>query len=391
MHTILTVIKKELRDTLRDKKTLFSAIILPAIAIPLLLFGVTTMQKNLIEKENTKDLKIVLINAPETIQEELKDDHFILLDNIELSNAKDSVKEEIFDAVLEFDSNFKTQIDSLQSGKVNMYYKSTNIMVQSRLNKKLDAYKTRILDQRIQQLQISPEVVKPLVIKDVNIASAKEQIGQVVGGFIPYIFIMLCFMGCMYPALDLITGEKERGTIETLLTVPASRFHILFGKTITIALIGIIAAVVAITGMVVGLNFIGGIPATFMEVISSMVSPKFIIMLMAMLIPLSFFFAGVLSAIVVRTSSFKEAQSYVTPMSFVVIVPAIMAMMPGMELTWQTAFIPILNIALATKDIVAGTIDMMQYGAILLSLITFAVLAIYASFKEFSKEGNVLK
>lgn len=391
MHTILTVIKKELKDTLRDKKTLFSAIVLPALAIPLLLFGITTLQKNLIEKETTKDLKIALINAPQSIREELKDDHFILLDNVELSNAKDSVKEEIFDAVLEFDADFKTQIDSLLSGKINMYYKSTNLMIERRLNAKLKNYETRVLNQRIEQLNISPQAVKPLAISNVDIASAKEQIGQSIGGFIPYIFIMLCFMGCMYPALDLITGEKERGTLETLLTVPASRFHILLGKTITIALIGIIAAVVAIAGMVIGLNFIGGIPASFMSTISSMISPKFILMLLAMLIPLSFFFAGVLSAIVVRTSSFKEAQSYVTPMSFIIIVPAMMAMMPGMELTWQTTFIPILNIALATKDIIAGTIDMMQYGAIVLSLIMFALLAIFISFKEFSKEGNVLK
>ena len=222
-------------------------------------------------------------------------------------------------------------------------------------------------------------------LQEINIASAKEQLGDIVGGFIPYIFILFCFMGCMYPALDLITGEKERGTIETLLTVPASRFKILMGKTFTIALVGIVAALMTIGGLVVGINFIDDIPNEFLSSISDLISLKFIVMLLAMLLPLSLFFAGVLSAVVVRASSFKEAQSYVTPMSFLVIIPAMIALMPGMELSWSTALIPILNVALATKEIVGGTMNMFMYSGIVFSLILFAVGAVYLSFREFSK------
>ena len=94
---------------------------------------------------------------------------------------------------------------------------------------------------------------------------------------------------------------------------------------------------------------------------------------------------------VVRTSSFKEAQSYVTPMTFVVIVPAMVAMMPGVELNWQLAFIPVLNVALATKEIIGGTIHMGQFVAIVLSLIAFATLAVFISYQQFSQEKNVLK
>jgi sodium transport system permease protein len=391
MHTIITVIKKELKDTLRDRKTLFSAIILPALAMPLLIFGVMSMEKNLIDQEKTKDLKIALVNVPEKVKEQLKEETFNLVDNIDLASAKDSVEAETFDAVLEFNSDFQTKIDSLESGGIKMYYKSTNMMVLKRVEKKMDWYESVIIQERINKLGIAPEVLKPVELQTINVASAKEQIGEVIGGFIPYVFIIFCFMGCMYPALDLITGEKERGTIETLLTVPASRFKILIGKTITIALVGIVAAFMTIAGMAGGLSFIEGIPPHFLAIISDMVNPKFIIMLFAMLVPLSLFFAGVLSAVVVRTSSFKEAQSYVTPMTFIIIIPAMVAMMPGVELSWQNAFIPILNVALATKEIIAGTIHMAQYAAIVVSLLAFAVLAVFISHKEFSKEENVLK
>lgn len=391
MQTIITVIKKELKDTLRDKKTLFSAIILPALAIPLLLLGVSSLQKSLIDKEKVKELKVVLMNAPEAVAEQFQDETISLLASQNLENAKDSVASEILDAVLVFDANFKNNVDSLETGVVELYYKSTNIMVQRRVEEKLNVYKALVLDQRMTELNIPAPVLKPVQVETINVASAKEQIGDTIGGFIPYIFILFCFMGCMYPALDLITGEKERGTIETLLTVPASRFSILIGKTITIALVGVVAAGMTIGGMVVALNLGTGIPPSFMESLGDMLSFKFIFMLFAMLLPLSFFFAGVLSAMVVRTSSFKEAQSYVTPMSFVVIVPAMIAMMPGVELNWQLAFIPILNVALATKEIIGGTINLGHFVAIVLSLIVFATLAVFISYQQFSQEKNVLK
>ena len=195
----------------------------------------------------------------------------------------------------------------------------------------------------------------------------------------------------MYPSLDLITGEKERGTIETLLTVPASRFKILFGKVLAIALFGLAAAIMGILGLVIAAKFLPDIPAEFTDVLSGMVSLKFIVLLLVMLIPLCFFFAGALCALVVRAKSFKEAQSIVSPFMMIVFIPAAMALLPGIELDWKTAFIPILNIALATKEIVADTLNTGHYIAIVFSLIAVAIIAVFTSYRAFSKEGMVLK
>jgi sodium transport system permease protein len=224
-----------------------------------------------------------------------------------------------------------------------------------------------------------------------DVASTKEQIGVLVGGFIPYIFIIFCFIGCLYPTLDIITGEKEKGTIETLLTAPAARHHILLGKVLAIALIGVCAALMTIGGMYATLRIAADMPAEILQTVTGILSAKFIMMLFAMLIPLSLFFAGLLSSIAVRAASFKEAQSYVTPLMFVVIVPAMIALMPGVKLTWATAFIPILNIALATKEIIAGTINGGMYAATVLSLVAFAAATLAISGRAFSREANILK
>lgn len=393
MNTILTIIKKEIMGTLRDKRTLISAILIPALTMPLLIIGVTKLQKSLLNEESTKKLKIALYDAPRDAENIFKSQGtgFEIVPALPFEAAKDSVTAEKYDAIVSFDKNFNARVDSMRPGNVSLYYKSTNIMVEDRLTAQLEQYKAGIMDVRLKKMDLSPEIFTPVNVKSIDVASKKEQIGIMVGGLLPYIFIIFCFIGCLYPALDLITGEKEKGTIETLLTVPASRFDILIGKVATIAIIGVCAAFMTIAGMYITLKLINELPKEILATINDMMSIQFVVMLFAMLIPLSLFFAGMISAIAIRAASFKEAQSYVTPLMFVVIVPAMIALMPGVKLSWQTAFIPILNVALATKEIIAGTIHYSHYFAIVLSLVLLAFLAVLISVRQFSNEKNILK
>ena len=391
MNTIFTVLKKELKDTLRDRRTLISAVIIPALIIPILLIGVTKLQTTLMKKEGVKQLKIAIIGNPENFREQLEDSTFKIFTSYKIEDAKQAVAKDSLDAIIEFQPYFFANVNDMKSGNMNLYYKSTNLMLYSRISEKLEIIKSQILQERIKKLNISEETLVPFSVRKVDIATVKEQLGKMIGGFLPYIFIIFCFTACMYPAIDLITGEKEKGTMETLLSSPASRFQILIGKMLTISIVGLSAALMTIVGMVVGLKFLPDIPSDFLATINDIVSVKFIVMLFAMLIPLSIFFAGLLSALVIRAKSFKEAQTMVTPMMFVIIIPAMLALIPGVVLNWQTAFIPVLNIALATKEIIAGTINMAMYAAIVLSLIAFALLAAFISYKQFSKESMVLK
>lgn len=391
MNTIFTVLKKELTDTLRDKRTLISAIILPAIVIPLLIFGVTKLQKSLMDKAGEKPLRIALVGVPEPYQNTFNDSKFKLQQSFSVATGKDAINKDSLDAVVEFQPDFLANVNDMKSGVVHLYYKSTNLLLYKRMAEKLDSLKAVLLRGRIKQLNISEEALMPLIVSKEDIASPKEQIGKLVGGFLPYIFILFCFMGCMYPAIDLITGEKEKGTMETLLTVPASRFKILVGKIMAISLVGLCAATMTILGMVTALKLLPDIPKEFLGVLNDMLSVKFVSMLYCMLIPLSIFFAGMLSAMVIRAKSFKEAQSMVTPMTFVIIIPALIATIPGVELNWQTSIIPVLNIALATKEIIAGTINIFQYLVVVLSLVVFALVTAFFSYKQFSKESMVLK
>ena len=184
MNTIITIIKKEIIGTLRDKRTLISAIIIPALFVPLVMLGITKLQKGLIDKESNKELKVVLYNAPPPIAQLFNDPKFKIINNVPMAKAKDSVAHEDFDAILDFDGAFLQNIDSLQAGKLSFYYKSTNIMVEKRVMEKLDQYKASVLSSRFKKLSLSEELLSPLAINNVDVASAKEQIGLMVGGFL---------------------------------------------------------------------------------------------------------------------------------------------------------------------------------------------------------------
>ena len=390
MKTILTVFKKEVLDTLRDRRTLLTAIVMPALLMPVLMYGLTKLSTSIMEKEENKKLKIALMDAPADFAGLLDTAKFELIPGINKETGRDQILADSLDALIGFHSKYDERINDMKSGKVEMWFKSTNIMVKGRLTDIVDDYEKGILDSRIENLNLTKDAIDPINLIRYDIAPKNEQIGQMVGGFLPYIFIIFCFMGCMYPALDLITGEKERGTIETLLTVPASRFNILMGKVITIAIVGLSAALMTILGLVVAVKFLPDIPDDILEALTNIVGIKFILMLFAMLIPMAIFFAGVISAMVVKAKSFKEAQSIVTPMSFLVIIPAVIALLPGVELNWGTVFIPILNVALATKEIVAGTIQPIHFIIVVVSLIILALISVGISYRQFSKEGMVI-
>ena len=391
MKTIITVIRKELIDTLRDRRTLLSAVVLPAVAIPLLLLVVAKIQTVIAEKDARKALTVGLVDTPDAFQQLMEQDSSFTLTFVDEAAGQRAVADDSLDALIAFAPDFTDQLGQMKPGTVRWYFKSTNAQVQSRLSVPLEQYRDRLTEQRLAQLTIRAETLTPLEVIEQDVASEREQMGQLVGGFLPYLFIILCFTGCMYPALDIISGEKERGTLETLLTAPSDRLSILVGKMLTIALMGLVSALIAVGGMAIGVHFLPQIPAAFLTMINGVLSASFITTLVLMLLPLTLFFAGLLTAIVVRAKSFKEAQSYATPVSFLVIMPAALAIAPGIALDGQTVWIPILNVALATKAAVAGTLAPVQLATIVFSLTLLAFGAVVISIRQFSREQTVLR
>jgi sodium transport system permease protein len=273
-----------------------------------------------------------------------------------------------------------------------VFYDATAMGMQDRAKAYLGQIESISRQERYIDMQLKESELTPLAVSYSNIASDKEMIGKLGGGILPYIFIAFGFIGCMYPAIDLFTGEKERGTIETLLTTPVLRWQILFGKMGVVVLSGLLAASCALLGLFLSIEVLDIVEnEALLEIIHSILTPKFILMLYALLLPLTIFFAGVMIPVAVYAKTFKEAQSIITPLNIIMVLPAMVGFFPGIELNAITASIPVVNVVLATKELIAGTLDMGLLALSFAVMLTLAVVAVFISYKRFDKESNVIQ
>lgn len=392
MRDLFIIIKKELSELLRDKKTIINSIVLPTLLVPILIFGAIKVTKMIQKSEQEKSVKIGLVNAPEDFEKIVANDTLNKITTYNESiDFKTLIDDETIQTVVVFPSDWNRQMDSLTTAEVQIYRNGTKDNVNNRVSSMLESYAALLKKQRISQLNISTEKLTPLRENYIEIGEQKELIGKRIGGFIPYLFILTMWGGCLLAAIDLVTGEKERKTIETTLSLPVSKFTVLLGKSIVASILGFVPAVLNLVGLIVGLKIIDGIPDNIKLAINEMLNFQSVTLILLLLIPFSLFLSGLIISLVAGATSFKEAQSKATPIIMLIIIPLVLAMMPGIELSWSTVLVPVLNIGLGVKEIMAGTIDMLQYAAILISLIAFALGAIYFSYKKFSDENAILK
>jgi sodium transport system permease protein len=396
MKTVAVVFKKELIDTIRDRRTLMFMIVIPLLLFPVLFKILFTVQERQTRKAEEKTLRVALVdndNARRFSDILSARDDLLLVGDVPVDSISVFISDDRIDAAFVVSSDFDEDVEDLEPGRIDFYFKSTDDkrIVRNRLQDIVDDYEETILEERFERLDLDDNVVDGVDLKSHNIASMKEQFGKQVGGFLPYIFILFCFMGSMYPAIDLGAGEKERGTMETLLTAPVNRFHILLGKFGVIVLTGMASAVVSMFGLYLGFRQSKELPPEIFDVIVRILGADTILLIFSLLLPLTVFFAGVLLSVSLSARSFKEAQSLMTPLNIAVIIPAAIGMMPGVSMNFTTALIPVLNVSLATKEIIAGTMTTGNMVLVYASLSAFALVSLWGSALWFKRESTIFK
>ena len=395
---IFKIFKKELKETLRDKRTMIMMVVIPMLVFPLLINVVTSISGSFEDSAEEKKIKIGIIgDTSDYLAQKLYDIPSSFGPKEVVAYAGDSsqmlndYRNEKLDLLLFYEPNIQKKLDANEKAIVKWTLDKTKIGNRGRAKSYMQIIEAEARFLRYDALGIDEEALKPFEVIYENSASEQQMIGELAGGFLPYIFIAFGFMGCMYPAIDLFTGEKERGTIETLLSTPVHRWKILVGKMLVIILSGLMAAFSALLGLFLSIQYLDMVPdVKLLEVISTILTPTFIIKLFFLLLPLTIFFAGIMVPVSVYTKTFKEAQSIIAPMNIVVIVPAMVGLFPGIELNIATACVPILNIVLTTKSLIAGNVDYLLFALSFAVMLILAGVAVLFSFRQFGKESNVL-
>ena len=396
MSIIVSIFKKELIDVLRDRRTLMFMVVIPILITPLLVIGSIKFQEYQNKKSEEKILKIAYINESEdSLTKELLSDQkgVKIIEGVQLDSIESYIKSDSLQGGLYLGKGFLKKIKTNSSGDVKIYYKSSDLMSKSkkRIQAALDIYKEKIIAERLKQLNVDGQILEPINITNIDMATAKETLGKAVGGFIPYVLVMFIFLGAMYPAIDLGAGEKERGSLETLLSSPATKFEITMGKLLVVSLTGIVSGLVSVLGISSSLFFIDKIPVQIQETILELINPFMIFSIIILMIPIAIFFASMLLSISFYARSFKEAQSLMGPLNMVIIVPLFLSLGPGMEMDHATALMPLINVGLLTKEILAGSVELIYFIETLFSLLFCAAIGIWFSVFWFKKENTIFR
>jgi sodium transport system permease protein len=395
MRVIFTVFKKEMVDTLRDRRAIVLMIVLPLLLFPTIFRVMVTVEKKQAAKAEAKKLRVACINDGNAsrFMDMLKQRDDVVVVPAARERVTALIQADSLDGAFVFAAGFDDTVAEMKPGRVDFYFKETgdHEIIQNRLRETVDKYEKELLDERFKRLELDQTIVEAVKVEPHNVASVQERVGGTIGGFLPYMFILFCFIGAMYPAIDLGAGEKERGTLETLLTAPVNRLHLLLGKFGVVVASGLLSAAVSLTGLLFAIKQSHDLPQGFLDVLLRLLGWHNIVLLLSLLVPLTIFFAGVLLSVSLTARSFKEAQSMISPLNIAVIMPAAIGLTPGIVLNYKNALIPVLNVSLATKAIIAGTVQPGQLAVVYVSLITFAILSLWGSAWWFGRESTIFR
>ena len=403
---VLVVFRKEMRDTLRDRRTLLSMIGVPILLMPALIFGLAFLSIQLIQKARSEGSTVMLlgadhapelagvIEANESIRVVPEEDDYVA--RIEAKTLR---------AAVEIPERFESRLaagDDPGSGggdlEVRIYHYEGELhstIALRTLQSILRGYRDGLVEERLAARHLSPDILQPFATEAQNVASPEKVSGNLLGGLIPYMIILLCLTGAMYPAIDLTAGEKERGTIETILASPVSRGALATGKFLTVLTASLSTAVLSILSLALTLRLAPSIAEAEgrggPDLFQMSIDLRGALAVLVMVVPLAVMLSAALLAIALLAKSYKEAQSYISPLIFIVILPAVTSMLPGVELKGSLTWVPVLNFSLVSKEILSGTFQWAAIAQIFVSSSVYAAIALWVAARSFRREAVLFR
>lgn len=374
-NNLWNILKKELRELFRDKKSLAMMLVIPVL-IPLLIIGMSALFESQVSKEVSEYNKIGF--AYEMTEEEKNIAEKMGIEII--SGKEEELKQkyengEINLYITKQDNNYKINTD----GSDNSTFAS-NLM-----ETYFNTYKQYLQQSFLQENNINPDKVLDIITVEENVLEQDNYFANYIKNY-AFLFIMMAItVSATYPATDTTAGERERGTLETLLTFPIKSRDIIVGKflgvTVSSIITGILSLVLAILSLMLTKNMF-----SIYEGMDVMYSPLTIVFAVIVIIAYSFFISGLCIAIASTSKTFKEAQSALTPLTFISFFPGMIAFMMGITTTPILSLVPFLNFTLLFTDINNGTINVVNIGLMAISTILYISLVLVHIIKQYKSE-----
>jgi sodium transport system permease protein len=397
------IFRKEFLDILRDRRTIISMILLPVLFIPLITIGIGGLFSSQLDKLKERHSPVALVGsrwAPQLLaQLQSAKGLQVLPDLRDTTLALEMLKDHALMAVVLVPAGFEDTLRSAERGqdslKVSLFYDEASMesgVVKSKVRDALNDYRQVVIKSELERRQLPLSVIEPFQVLDENRASPEKMAGAAMGMFLPYLIILMIMASCQYPAIDLTAGEKERGTMETLLVSPATRLEIVLGKFLTTMLAGLVSGSLSMTSMLLSMSMGNSMFSDGKAQAAGFhFDPLAFGLVVLLILPVAALFASTLLAIAVNARSYKEAQSYVYPLMLLIIIPALTSAVPGLEINARMAFIPVVNVSLVVRNAFLGQYDPVLISLTFLSSLIYAAFGIFVAVRIFQKESVLLK
>ena len=374
-NNLWNILKKELREMFRDKKSLSMMLVIP-IFVPLIVLGMSA----LFDVQANKDI------------EEYNKIGFAY----ELSEEEKNIAKEIDIEVIEGNTDeLKTryendEIDLYITKEGNKYIINGNdsevtTYAKTLMESYFNVYKEYLQSGYLQENNVNPNDVLNIITVEENITEEENMFVSYIRNYAFVFIIMAITVSATYPATDTTAGERERGTLETLLTFPIKSRDIIVGKflavTIASILTGIISLILAIISVAIAQNAF-----SIYEGLNIMFSPISIVLSVIIIIAYSFFISGLCIAIASSSKTFKEAQSALTPLTFISLFPGMIAFMIGVTGTPLLSIIPFINYTVVFTDTSAGNVDWLNIALMVVSTIIYISIVLTYIIKQYKSE-----
>jgi sodium transport system permease protein len=386
---IKLIFTKELVGTIRDRRTIIVMILIPLIFYPLLFTGIGYFNWIGSVKSEETSSKIVIdgVEFASQLVKHLQDDEKVEIISIE-DDSLLKLQNGNIQAVLVIPPDFKYKIEQEELNELILKYDATEAksrIAKQRIGQVIEKYQGEILLQRLSRLDLKEEFLTPLILQEENIATTEKIAGSFLAVLLPYLIIILIFTGAMHTAVDITAGEKERGTIATLLVSQMSRLEIVLGKCFAVMLISFTSMVLGLFGLTLaflsGTSIAGGI-----EGVQFRISVNTIFLLFLVLFPLVGLASAVLVMVGIFARNIREASSYITPIYMLTIFLGIISISQGMELTGKMFLVPVLNSSFVFRELLMGKIYWNHIITTFSANIMIAGIALLGATRLFNQE-----
>ena len=399
-------------DLLRDKKTIIIMILIPIFLYPAMMLGsLLVMQGNMKESES-REYKIAMVQSDvsDKIFAILTDDtdkyeyKFQAVPYTDEEKAREDLKEKKVDLVL-VSGDYTTSDSLTKSDKIKEMYNTDDLFkvkcynlssntssssAYSYVSEILKAYSGKLRKEAFDKLFDDSEgVLSPVDISVESISTSEQNAGSLIGMILPFILIISILTGAIYPAIDATAGERERGTLETIMTLPVKKSDIMISKFMSVSTIAVFSAFLNLLSMFAmtlymyktfDMQNLG-----FRDFDFKLFIPAFLSLLICLPV-FSMFSSAVSLCVCIFAKSFKEANNITSPILIIFMFAAMASVLPNVELSHATAFIPVTNISLLIKSVFSLDYDYHLMLIVLLSNLVYCILLVIIMSTLFSSE-----